>query len=212
MSKCRECSGGRRFHGRPLIATGSEVAMTVDAYEQLSADGIKARVVSMPSWELFDKQPRSYRDEVLPPSVTARASVVKGSTFSWDRWVGPTGAIIGGRRFEFPAFEFPAGFEPALPPPEADGLVIADALWCPTWAFPRVSRLRRPQPLCGARTVRGPNRRSSSLRPRAPTHLAARHPIPRSAFGAAGSASALPTESRTELACRSTKRVKTCWA
>jgi transketolase len=78
MSKCRECSGGRRFHGRPLIATGSEVAMTVDAYEQLTADGIKARVVSMPSWELFDKQPRSYRDEVLPPSVTARVSVVKG--------------------------------------------------------------------------------------------------------------------------------------
>jgi transketolase len=95
MSKCQECSGGRRFHGRPLIATGSEVAMTVDAYEQLSADGIKARVVSMPSWELFDKQPRSYRDEVLPPSVTARVSVAKDRTFGWDRWVGPTGAIIG---------------------------------------------------------------------------------------------------------------------
>jgi transketolase len=78
-----------------LIATGSEVAMTVDAYEQLIVDGIKARVVSMPSMELFDKQPREYRDEVLPPSVTARVSVEKGSTFGWDRWVGPTGAIIG---------------------------------------------------------------------------------------------------------------------
>jgi transketolase len=78
-----------------LIATGSEVAMTVDAYERLTADGIRARVVSMPSMELFDKQPRSYRDEVLPPSVTARVSVEKGSTFGWDRWVGPTGAIIG---------------------------------------------------------------------------------------------------------------------
>jgi transketolase len=78
-----------------LIATGSEVAMTVDAYERLTADGIRARVVSMPSMELFDKQPRSYRDEVLPPTVTARVSVEKGSTFGWDRWVGPTGAIIG---------------------------------------------------------------------------------------------------------------------
>jgi transketolase len=78
-----------------LIATGSEVAMTVDAYERLSADGIRARVVSMPSMELFDKQPRAYRDEVLPPSVTARVSVEKGSTFGWDRWVGLTGAIIG---------------------------------------------------------------------------------------------------------------------
>jgi transketolase len=78
-----------------LIATGSEVAMTVDAYERLTSDGIQARVVSMPSMELFDKQPSSYRDEVLPPSITARVSVEKGSTFGWDRWVGPTGAIIG---------------------------------------------------------------------------------------------------------------------
>jgi len=82
-----------------LIATGSEVSMTVDAYERLTADGIRVRVVSMPSMELFDKQPRSYRDEVLPPSVTARVSVEKGSTFGWDRWVGPTGAIIGMRTF-----------------------------------------------------------------------------------------------------------------
>ena len=78
-----------------LIATGSEVAMTVEAYEQLAADGVRARVVSMPSMELFDKQPQSYRDEVLPPSVTARVAVEKGSPFGWDRWVGPSGAIIG---------------------------------------------------------------------------------------------------------------------
>jgi transketolase len=78
-----------------LIATGSEVAMTVEAYERLAADGVKARVVSMPSMELFDKQDPAYRDEVLPPSVTARVSVEKGTTFGWDRWVGPTGAIIG---------------------------------------------------------------------------------------------------------------------
>ena len=78
-----------------LVATGSEVAMTVEAYEQLTADGIPARVVSMPSMELFDKQPQSYRDEVLPPAVTARVSVEKATTFGWDRWVGPRGAIIG---------------------------------------------------------------------------------------------------------------------
>jgi transketolase len=78
-----------------LIATGSEVAMTVEAYERLTADGIRARLVSMPSMQLFDQQPQSYRNEVLPPAVTARVSVEKGSTFGWDRWVGPTGAIIG---------------------------------------------------------------------------------------------------------------------
>ncbi|WP_222268925.1 transketolase [Modestobacter marinus] len=78
-----------------LIATGSEIAMTVEAYERLTADGIRARVVSMPSMQLFDQQPQSYRDEVLPPAVTARVSVEKGSTFGWDRWVGSTGAIIG---------------------------------------------------------------------------------------------------------------------
>jgi transketolase len=78
-----------------LIATGSEVAMTVEAYEQLSADGIRARVVSMPSMQLFDMQPQAYRDEVLPPSVTARVAVEKASPFGWDRWVGHTGTVIG---------------------------------------------------------------------------------------------------------------------
>jgi transketolase len=67
----------------------------VQAYEQLTADGIRARVVSMPSMELFDQQPVTYRDQVLPPAVTARVSVEKGTTFGWDRWVGPNGAIIG---------------------------------------------------------------------------------------------------------------------
>jgi transketolase len=78
-----------------LIATGSELAMTVDAYEQLTADGIRARVVSMPSMQLFDKQPQSYREEVLPPSVTARVAIEKASPFGWDRWVGTTGTVIG---------------------------------------------------------------------------------------------------------------------
>jgi transketolase len=78
-----------------LIATGSEVAMTVEAYEQLTADGVAARVVSMPSMHLFNRQPRDYRDAVLPPQVTARVAVEKGATLGWDRWVGPTGKIIG---------------------------------------------------------------------------------------------------------------------
>jgi transketolase len=78
-----------------LIATGSEVAMTVEAYEQLTADGVRARVVSMPSMQLFDKQPSAYREEVLPPAVTARVAVEKGTPFGWDRWVGSTGAVIG---------------------------------------------------------------------------------------------------------------------
>jgi transketolase len=75
--------------GKPdviLIATGSEVGMTVDAYEKLVAEGIKARVVSMPSWELFDHQPQAYRDSVLPPSVQARVSVEQASTMGWNRY------------------------------------------------------------------------------------------------------------------------------
>lgn len=82
-----------------LIGTGSEVAFAVDAYEQLAADGVRARVVSMPSVELFSRQPREYRDAVLPPQVTARVAIEKASTFGWHRWVGPDGAIIGMETF-----------------------------------------------------------------------------------------------------------------
>ena len=71
-----------------LIGTGSEVALCVDAYEKLTAEGIKARVVSMPSWELFEHQPREYREQVLPPGVKARVSVEQASTFGWDRYAG----------------------------------------------------------------------------------------------------------------------------
>ncbi|MGH2590144.1 MAG: transketolase [Actinomycetota bacterium] len=78
-----------------LIATGSEVALAVDAYERLVADGVRARVVSLPSWELFDAQPPEYRDEVLPPGVTARVAIEQASTLGWDRYVGPNGAVIG---------------------------------------------------------------------------------------------------------------------
>jgi transketolase len=69
-----------------LIGTGSEVSLCVDAYEKLAAEGIKARVVSMPSWELFDHQPREYRDRVLPPEVRARVSVEQASTLGWQRY------------------------------------------------------------------------------------------------------------------------------
>jgi transketolase len=78
-----------------LIGTGSEVSLCVAAYEQLKSQGIKARVVSMPSWELFEQQDQAYRDQVLPPAVTARVAVELASTFGWAHYVGPTGAIVG---------------------------------------------------------------------------------------------------------------------
>nr|WP_279185410.1 transketolase [Acetobacter syzygii] len=77
-----------------LIATGSELSLAVDAYETLSAQGIPARVVSMPSWELFEAQPQSYRESVLPSAVTGRVVVEAGSPIGWDRYAGPTGTII----------------------------------------------------------------------------------------------------------------------
>jgi transketolase len=82
-----------------LIATGSEVALAVAAHEELSAGGIRSRVVSLPCWELFDRQDAAYRDEVLPPSVTARVSVEEASTLGWDRYVGLEGTKIGMHTF-----------------------------------------------------------------------------------------------------------------
>jgi transketolase len=82
-----------------LLATGSEIALCLAAYERLKAEGIRARVVSMPSWELFDDQSREYRDRVLPPDVTARVSVEQASTFGWAKYVGMTGHSIGMRSF-----------------------------------------------------------------------------------------------------------------
>lgn len=82
-----------------LIGTGSEVSLCVSAYEQLKINGIKARVVSMPSWELFERQEASYRDHVLPPAVTARVAVEQASTFGWERYVGASGHIIGMKTF-----------------------------------------------------------------------------------------------------------------
>jgi transketolase len=88
--------------GKPdllLLATGSEVALYIQAYEALTAEGVKARVVSMPSWDLFERQSQAYRDSVIPPDVTARVSVEEASTFGWSRYVGPTGESIGMHTF-----------------------------------------------------------------------------------------------------------------
>ncbi len=82
-----------------LIGTGSEVSLCVDAYEKLKAEGIKARVVSMPSWDLFEHQEQSYRDKVLPPEITARIAVEQASTFGWSQYVGSKGRVIGMRTF-----------------------------------------------------------------------------------------------------------------
>src|SRR5258708_11174617 len=70
-----------------LIGTGSELSLCVDAYERLKQEGIRARVVSMPSWDLFERQDQSYRDQVLPPDVTARPAVVAGCKLCWARYV-----------------------------------------------------------------------------------------------------------------------------
>jgi transketolase len=82
-----------------LIATGSEVALCVDVYEKLAAERIKARVVSMPSWELFEQQDDAYRDAVLPPAVTRRVAVEQASTLGWERYTGLHGTIIGMKTF-----------------------------------------------------------------------------------------------------------------
>ncbi|MDE3074174.1 MAG: transketolase [Chloroflexota bacterium] len=82
-----------------LLASGSEVWLCVQAYEQLRSEGVHARVVSMPSWELFERQAQAYQDEVLPPDVTARVSVEQASTLGWARYVGPKGQQIGMHTF-----------------------------------------------------------------------------------------------------------------
>ncbi len=82
-----------------LLATGSEVSLCIKAFEQLAEEGVKARVVSMPSWDLFEAQDVDYRDSVLPPHVLARVSVEEASTFGWERYVGSHGAMIGMHSF-----------------------------------------------------------------------------------------------------------------
>jgi transketolase len=82
-----------------LIATGSEVSLIVEAHEALKAKGIHSRVVSMPSWDIFEHQPQSYRDEVLPPAVKTRLAVEQASALGWERYVGDHGRVIGMKAF-----------------------------------------------------------------------------------------------------------------
>jgi transketolase len=96
--------GGYALNNEPkpdviLIGTGSEVSLCVDAAEKLAAGGIKTRVVSLPCWELFEKQPQAYRDSVIPPAVTARVCVEAGAAFGWEKYAGTTGTVIGMRSF-----------------------------------------------------------------------------------------------------------------
>jgi transketolase len=99
-----------------LIASGSEVALAVDAHEALSSRGVRCRVVSMPSWDIFESQPQSYREEVLPPRVKARIAIEQGSVLGWDRYVGPEGRVIGMKTFGASAplkeLQRKFGFEP----------------------------------------------------------------------------------------------------
>jgi transketolase len=99
-----------------LIATGGELSLAVQAHETLLADGIRSRVVSMPSWDLFEGQSQAYRDSVLPPSVKARVAVEQGSTLGWERYVGDSGRVIGMRTFGASAplkeLQRKFGFEP----------------------------------------------------------------------------------------------------
>ncbi|MBC7801515.1 MAG: transketolase, partial [Gemmatimonadaceae bacterium] len=92
-------AGGDAFPEVILIGTGSELSLCVGAHEALVAEGIHSRVVSMPSWELFESQDQAYRDGVLPPSVIGRVAVEQGSTLGWDRYVGWGGAVIGMHTF-----------------------------------------------------------------------------------------------------------------
>jgi len=99
-----------------LIASGSEVSLAVEAHEKLLAEGIRSRVVSMPSWEIFEHQTEEYRDSVLPPNVKARVAVEQASTLGWERYVGPSGQVIGMKTFGASAplkeLQRKFGFEP----------------------------------------------------------------------------------------------------
>jgi transketolase len=99
-----------------LIASGSEVSVAVDAHEKLLAEGIRSRVVSMPSWDIFEHQTQQYRDSVLPPKVGARVAIEQASTFGWERYVGPSGRVIGMTTFGASAplkeLQRKFGFEP----------------------------------------------------------------------------------------------------
>jgi transketolase len=99
-----------------LIATGSELSLAVDAHEELLAQGIRSRGVSMPPSDIFDDPGQEYRDSVLPPTVPARIAIEQASTFGWERFVGPSGHVIGMKTFgasaPFTELQRKFGFEP----------------------------------------------------------------------------------------------------
>jgi transketolase len=99
-----------------LIASGSEVSVAVEAHEELLADGIRSRVVSMPSWDIFEQQTKQYRDSILPPNVSARVAIEQASTFGWERYTGALGRVIGMTTFGASAplkeLQRKFGFEP----------------------------------------------------------------------------------------------------
>ncbi|HEV7924875.1 MAG TPA: transketolase [Verrucomicrobiae bacterium] len=99
-----------------LIATGSEVSLAIEAHEELLAEGIRSRVVSMPSWDIFEHQSKEYRDSVLPPKVKARVAIEQASTLGWERYVGSEGSVIGMNTFGASAplkeLQKKFGFEP----------------------------------------------------------------------------------------------------
>ena len=106
-------------HGDPeliLIASGSELSLAVEAHEKLVAEGVRSRVVSMPSWEIFEHQSQEYRDSVFPPKMTARLAIEQASTFGWERYIGSQGRVIGMRTFGASAplkeLQKKFGFEP----------------------------------------------------------------------------------------------------
>src|SRR6185503_667386 len=100
-----------------LMASGSEVSVAVDAHEKLLAESIRSRVVSMPSWDIFEHQTKEYRDSVLPPDVNARVAIEQASTFGWERYIGSSGRVIGMTTFGASAplkeLQRKFGFEPA---------------------------------------------------------------------------------------------------
>ena len=100
-----------------LIASGSELSLAVEARETLTAQGIGCRVVSMPSWDIFENQSQAYRETVLPPQVSARIAIEQGSTLGWERYVGAAGRVIGMHTFgasaPLKALQSKFGFEPA---------------------------------------------------------------------------------------------------
>src|SRR5262245_50854673 len=99
-----------------LIASGSEVSVAIDAHEKLVAEGIRSRVVSMPSWDIFEQQTPEYRNSVLPSTISARIAIEQASTFGWERYVGSSGRVVGMTTFGASAplkeLQRKFGFEP----------------------------------------------------------------------------------------------------